>query len=167
MNRPNLPKKLDKSTFDAYYEAYADSALRTAAAILRDDAAAADVVQETFLRVYLNMHKFDDEKKFAPWFYKILVNESKRTFAKRDDVLNIDECREPASYDAAADEYTELYEAMAKLDDKYRLVLILKYLNGCSDKQTAKILNLNLTTAKARIKRGKEKLRSMIAEGEQ
>ena len=84
MAKQKLQIKLNKDSFDIYYQTYANSALRVAAAVVRSDAAAADVVQETFLRVYLNMQKFDNTKDFEPWFYRILINEWKRDLRKKN-----------------------------------------------------------------------------------
>lgn len=58
MAEQKTPLILNKDSFEAYYQKYSGKALRVAAAIVRSDAAAADDVQEAFLRVYLNMHKF-------------------------------------------------------------------------------------------------------------
>ena len=164
MAKQKLQIKLNKDSFDIYYQTYANSALRVAAAVVRSDAAAADVVQETFLRVYLNMQKFDNTKDFEPWFYRILINECKRVLRKKNENTSIDECGEIAC--PVKSEYEYLYEAIGELNKSQRVPIILKYLLGYSDKEVAAILRLNLTTAKARIKRGKEKLKILLAKGE-
>lgn len=165
MNKKRLPP-LNKNTFELYYKAYSESALRISAAMLRNNAAAADAVQEAFMRVYVNMHKFDGSRKFEPWFYRILINECKRTFSKKDtNNVPIEEITKIAQM--PKNEYSELYEAIGLLDVSLRSAIILKYLAGYSEKEVAEILRLNLSTAKSRIKRGKEKLRNIITRGEQ
>lgn len=154
------PLKLDKDSFEVYYQKYSGNALRVAAAVVRSDAAAADVVQETFLRVYLNMHKFDNTKNFEPWFYRILINECRRAYGKKYETAPIEDLSELAQ--PIKTEYDYLYEAIGELKKFQRIPIILHYLSGYSYKEIAVILRLNLTTVKARIKRGKEKLRLIL-----
>ncbi|NMC56306.1 MAG: RNA polymerase sigma factor [Eubacteriaceae bacterium] len=160
MAEQKIPSELNKNSFKAYYEKYAEKALRVAAAVVRSDAAAADVVHEAFLRVYLNMHKFDNTKSFEPWFYRILINECRRAYRKINEAAPIEEYQNLA--EPVKSEYDFLYEAIGQLKKSQRIPIILRYLSGYSDKEVALILRLNLTTVKARIKRGKEKLRLIL-----
>ena len=75
-------KSGDKKAFEELYNIYAEQALRTAMAITKNKASAADAVQEAFIRVYNNINSFDESKPFSPWFYKILVNECNRLLSK-------------------------------------------------------------------------------------
>lgn len=68
----------DWDAFSLLYNQYADYALRVGMAVTRSRANSADAVQETFIRVYRNIDKFDIDKPFKPWFYKILINECRR-----------------------------------------------------------------------------------------
>jgi len=160
MAEQKTPLKLNKDSFEVYYQKYSGNALRVAAAVVRSDAAAADVVQETFLRVYLNMHKFDNTKNFEPWFYRILINECRRAYGRKYETAPIEDLSELAQ--PIKSEYDYLYEAIGELKKSQRIPIILRYLSGYSDKEIAVILRLNLTTVKARIKRGKEKLRLIL-----
>ncbi len=160
MAEQKTPLKLNKDSFEVYYQKHANNALRVAAAVVRSDAAAADVVQETFLRVYLNMHKFDNTKNFEPWFYRILINECRRAYGRKYETSPIEDLSELAQ--PIKSEYDYLYEAIGELKKSQRIPIILRYLSGYSDKEIAVILRLNLTTVKARIKRGKEKLRLIL-----
>ncbi len=160
MAEQKTPVYLNKENFEAYYQKYADNALRVAAAVVGSDAAAADVVQETFLRVYLNMHKFDNTKNFEPWFYRILINECRRAYGRKYEIAELEEYQNLSQ--PPKTEYDYLYEAIHKLKKSQRIPIVLRYLSGYCDKEIALILRLNLTTVKARIKRGKEKLRLIL-----
>jgi RNA polymerase sigma-70 factor (ECF subfamily) len=59
-------------------------------------------------------------------------------------------------------EYEELYNALKKLKDAQRIPIVLKYLSGFTDEETAHILDININTLKSRVHKGKEKLRKII-----
>lgn len=71
-------KKGDQQAFKRLYDSYADYALRTAFAITKNKSDASDIVQETFIKVYRNIESYDGVRPFKPWFYQILINESRR-----------------------------------------------------------------------------------------
>src|SRR5690554_5395654 len=81
----------DQEAFGMLYNKYADYALRVGLAVTKNRANGADAVQETFLRVYRNIHKFDNKKPFKPWFYKILINECRRIMYFSTDALPMEE----------------------------------------------------------------------------
>ena len=62
----------DRESFKLLYDEYFEYAVRVAKAVTRHDGNAADAVQETFIRVYQDIHHYDTKKPFKPWFYRIL-----------------------------------------------------------------------------------------------
>ncbi|WP_405097738.1 RNA polymerase sigma factor [Oceanobacillus sp. FSL H7-0719] len=78
-------KKGNEEAFHTLYDSYVDDAMQTAYAIRKSNRVAADIVQETFIKVYRNIESFVLKKPFKPWFYRILINESRRFFKRRDD----------------------------------------------------------------------------------
>lgn len=169
---PNLifrVKEGDKRAFSILYDIYADYALRVATAITKSAADAADAVQETFIRVYRNIHSFDDTRPFKPWFYRILVNECNRIMKNKSKVILVDEYLENDSATSIEDnyhfeEYEELYDAIGRLNDINRIPVILKYLDDLTEKEIAQILELNLNTVKSRLYRGREQLKRILEE---
>lgn len=157
-----------QDAFEQLYRLYADKAIRTAAAITLNQASAADVVQETFIRVYRNIENYDIEKPFKPWFNRILMNECHRYLRKHSRVIptEIDEQRDlPSESDSYAfDRHGEIYELVQKLDDIHRVPLILKYLNDLADHDIAGILGLNINTVKSRLFKARNKLRDWIVQ---
>lgn len=63
-------------TFSQLMRRHSRRLFRTARAILRDDAAAEDALQEAWLRAYRSMHTFRGEAKLTTWLVRIVVNEA-------------------------------------------------------------------------------------------
>lgn len=157
----------NKEAFKALYDHYAEYALRVAAAITGSPAFAADAVQETFIRVYRNIRSFERDKPFKPWFYRILINECNRFLAQRKKLIPVDFQGENAPSLVQSDrhsfeQYEDLYAAIGKLNDLYRIPIILKYLNELSEKEIADSLDMNVNTVKSRLLKGRQLLKDEL-----
>lgn len=162
----------DESAFRELYDKYAGYALRVAAAVTKSKASAADVVQETFIRVYRNINSFDANQPFKPWFYKILINECNRLMKNIFRTIYFSDYFDNNPHEAYKDpyqfeEYEDLYRAIEGLKGMYRLPLILKYMNGFTENEIADILELNLNTVKSRLFKGRRKLREALEKHEE
>lgn len=159
----------DKESFQHLYNTYAPSAIRTAYAITRHDELAKDAVQETFIRVYRNIDTYKPERPFAPWFYQILTNECMRMLKKESMSSKVnftDAERIPALSVEAFDELSILYNMIQLLEDIHRIPLILKYVEGFTEKEIADILSLNQNTVKSRLYKGRNKLKKTLDEAD-
>lgn len=159
-------KKGDWSAFRRLYDLYFDYAIRVAAAVTNNPTIAADIVQETFIRVYTHIEDFDEERDFKPWFYRILINECRRYLKKYAKVvpMEVDEQRIKATKSNwhKFEEYADLYEALQSLDDHHRIPLILKYIHDLTEMEIALALNLHLNTVKSRLYKAKRKLKGIL-----
>lgn len=158
----------DTQAFRVLYDRYFDYAIRTATIIMHhNESYAADVVQETFIRVYQNIHLYHVDRPFKPWFYRILINECNRLLKKNgkvvsvgDFVLQHEESALPETHYFV--EYEELYNAIQKLEPHNRVPIILKYLNGFKEKEIADMLEVNINTIKSRLFKGRQKLKGFL-----
>lgn len=156
--------------FKKLYERYSEFAIRNAYLIVKEHNGVKDAVQEAFVRVYRNLHKFDSSKPFKPWFYRILVNECYRYLEKNGRVTPVEQ--EIAEMNASEEDFSvefdhqeELEEALHQLDEKYRTVLVLKYLNGFSEQEISDITREERTTVKSRLYKARKRLRSILEGG--
>jgi RNA polymerase sigma-70 factor (ECF subfamily) len=161
----------DSGAFRLLFDAYADQALRFASAYVRNSDQAKDIVQETFIRVYRNIGSFDAEKPFEPWFYRILTNECLRFLGKgRNADVPLESVENQVAYAGnAACEFEEagtLTGIIGTLEDMYRIPLILMYLEGFTEQEIAKILELNVNTVKSRLYKTRKRLREALAREE-
>lgn len=150
----------DAVAFHDFYEEYAGRAIRTAIAITKQPELAKDAVQETFLRVYRSIHQYETRYSFNTWFYRILTNECFRLLKREAPFVNTQEIDiEQFSGHSSFTNSLDLYDLLQSLDDRYRIPLILKYVNGFTEKELATILQLNQNTVKSRLFKGRQKLK--------
>lgn len=135
--------------------------------------AAQDIVQDVFLKVYVNLNGFDSNLKFSSWLYRIAHNETinhwrrnkKRksndvSWDKNEALKNIirdDYDTEQEVYQKITNE--QLLEVIERLDEKYRTVLVLNYLEGKSYQEIADILNKPIGTVGTLLNRAKKVLK--------
>lgn len=157
-------KKGDKESFRHFYNAYSESAVRTATAITRNREMAKDAVQETFIRVYRQIGSYNPELSFDPWFYRILTNECLRLLNKDAPLskFNPDLENDPSLSEESFDQLSDLYATIQSLDDAHRIPLILKYIKGFSEKEIAAILSLNQNIVKSRLFKGRKRLKEQL-----
>lgn len=126
-----------------------------------------DIVQETFIKIHLNLHQFQ-EGKFTTWLYQITLNVIRDHYRKKQREWRIlkkaaDEERIwlPKNFYFAEDNHETLHEAIKQLDEKYRVPIILFYFHDQSYEEIALILKLKLPAVKTRMHRGRGKLKEM------
>ncbi|GKV56909.1 RNA polymerase subunit sigma-24 [Sporosarcina sp. NCCP-2222] len=127
-----------------------------------------DVTQEVFIKLYRFLPQFN-QQRFTTWLYKITLNATRdyyrkegREKEKREKIVsNRFDSSEPSAEDQVFlfEEDRELHEAMVRLDEKYRIPLILFYFQDVSYQQIADILNMTMPAVKTRIFRAKELLK--------
>lgn len=131
---------------------------------LRDVEEAHDLTQEIFVKLYRNLSRFDAERPFDPWFWKLAANTSINYRRKRVPLP-----AEPAE-DAVDPRQTMqahdpvLVEALAQLDPAYRLPVLLHYYADLSLEQVSQSLNLSVAAIKSRLHRARAQLRNSLAE---
>ena len=156
----------NSEAFEALYRLHADRALRAAAAIVGDRMTAADAVQETFVRVYRHIGKYDASRPFRSWFYTILANECHRSMKKQLKTIPVDfeeTKQEPAELDAYPfEEEDALYRLVRELEEPFRLPIVLKYANDLTDQEIADAMDLNVNTVKSRLHKAKKKLKAWL-----
>lgn len=159
-------KKGNQLAFKKLYNSYADYALRTVYAITRNHNHSADIVQETFIKVYRNINKFDEKRSFKPWFYQILLNESRRYMKRQNKQATAVESDELIDYlhkqNSDYENYDNLEQALDQLSEMHRTVLTLKYMNEFTEREIAQMLELNVNTVKSRLYKGRQRLKTII-----
>lgn len=137
-------------------------AVRTAYLITRDWATAEDAAQEGFIRAYRALGSFRPGSPFAPWLYRIVVNEARRAVARAGRVPT--EPLDPERLGAAPgpERKAELWAAVDSLDEDHRLVLILKYFKGFAEAEIAAILELRQSTVKSRLYVARQRLLALL-----
>ncbi len=132
-----------------------------------DETVADDLAQETFLKAYRNLRQFHGEGKFSTWLYKIAYNEFRAWARSRREHENIDDIgHEPSeeSHQASHDFKKDLNRAMLHLSLEERSAVICCSMHGMTHPEAAEVLGWPLGTVKTHLLRGKEILRTKLAE---
>jgi RNA polymerase sigma-70 factor (ECF subfamily) len=153
---------------------------RVARGIVRDDAEAEDIVQETYVRAFTHLTSFRGAAELATWLTRIAMNEALGRLRRRrpradlaeleaagaDDTRVIPFPTAPASPEAEtsrAEARRLLEQCIDALPGHLRLVLILRDVEGLSAEATAAQLGIRPETAKTRLHRARRRLRDALA----
>lgn len=154
----NLVEKAKQKDADAFTELmqlYLKDMYRTALAILLQDEDAADAVQDTILTCWESLSTLKSPQYFKTWMTRILIHNCYRIRKYVKSQKPLEACEEPSAWD----EYNlELKEALASLDEKYRIVMTLFYSEGYRIHEIAEILKIPKSTVQTRLHRGRKKL---------
>ncbi len=158
----------DPGAFDLLFEACIGRVYRLAAAVLRDEEDAEDAVQETLLRVFRQFKSYRREASFETWLTAITVNVC-RDHLRRQKLrrtISLEWLRERADPDKpglaeAVDQCLQghvLWKLVERMDEKYRLPLLLVYQENLPVAEVARALNLPVRTVYARLQHAYDEL---------
>ena len=153
-------------TLHRLVDAYQTELKRLCFICLKDRMLAEDAVQETFMKVYRKMDALRPELNEKAWLYKIAVNccrDMRRSawFKRVNRRVTPDLLPDPAA-PPPSDEAIDLNRAIARLNDKQREVILLRYYQGFSEAEIADILRLSQSSVSGRLKRAKEQLQALL-----
>jgi RNA polymerase sigma-70 factor (ECF subfamily) len=171
----------DRHAFDELCRRHSPLVKRRIFAIVRNREDAEDALQETLLRAYTHLDTFRHACKFSTWLVSIGINAALMLLRKRKTrkEQHIDlRCEESGEREGA--EYADLSLDPERLHARSEIVLVVRreverlrptlrsmiehyYEDECSLEKSAKALNISLSTAKARLMRGKQKLRRHLS----
>ena len=144
---------------------------------VNDYQSAEDLLQETFLRLYKNKHYYKEVAKFSTWIYTIAGNLAKTELRRRKrrnifsinnytednrDFEIVDENMTPDREVESTNLTKHIHDAMEKLPEVFKEVLLLRDVQGLEYDEIAEIPETPLGTVKSRINRGRAKLASML-----
>lgn len=172
-------KKGDQNAYADIVDLYKDKIYRLCYRMLGNRHEAEDIAQEAFIRAYVNIHTYNPNMKFSSWLYRIATNLAIDKIRKKKPDAYLDEeisgtdgltmYSQLSSNEASPEETLESMElqetvqkAIEKLPEKYRSVIVLKYIEDLSLQEISEILDLPLGTVKTRIHRGREALRKHL-----
>ena len=151
---------MDKASYEQLYMELLPGMYRLAQGILHHPADAQDAVQQAALNVWRHIDRLKDDRARA-YIARAVINEARniqRERMRQYPVERIDHRAQSTAPDPS------LREAMDALPENLRLPLLLKYMEGYSEKETAKILHITLPSLKARLYRARRRLERELRE---
>lgn len=134
---------------------------------------AEDMMQETFVSVWKSIGTYREEAKFSTWLFQIASNhclmqkrkDSRRPQVSLDVTIHPDFSADPSVVYDKNDLKQKLDAALARLPESYRVVYVLKDVEGFRSQEIADMLGLSLPNVKARVLRARQKLQVALKGG--
>lgn len=162
--------------FSILVKRYEAKMMRYARKFLITQGDAEDLVQDVFLKAYVNIQSFDTSRRFSPWLYRIAHNTFINAIKKRgeevpffdvDTLFPHPTTNETGESDLERKELkTKLDISLNKLPPKYREPLVLHYFEELSYKEIAEVLRIPVSTVGVRLRRGKNVMKKLYDEHE-
>jgi RNA polymerase sigma-70 factor (ECF subfamily) len=173
-----LAKSDDKEAFELLVRRHQSRVFAVAGGILRNKEDVEDVAQQVFVKAYFSLKRFDQRAAFSTWLYKITVNECWDVLRKRkvrpllyESDLSEEQAHEYNGFSekATVPDVSDRLEArerveklLVDLDERDRLMLILKEVQGFSVEEIAEILDINGNTVKVRLFRARRRITEKV-----
>ena len=175
----NRSKRGDVDAFRHLVERHQGYAFALAFRLVCDEETAKDVVQESFIRIWKHLHKYDPAVRFTTWLYRIVVNLSfdhlKMDMRRKRVIENEQEWEERIGVDNTVAEQDLVNRDLAErirrvatlLPLKQRLVFVLRDLHDLSVQETADVLAMTSGSVKANLSYARQTIRRKMEQLDQ
>lgn len=159
---------------EALVREYEAGVFRLALSILGDPAEAHEVTQETFLSALRALPSYREQKSFKAWLYTIALNQSRSHLRKRKTlerlrasltaIFRLETEKQVSPEEAAIQNEKEaaLWRSINQLDERHRIVLVLRYFHELSVIEISEVLSVNEGTIHSRLHSARTKLRDSL-----
>lgn len=161
----------DTDIFRLIVERYEPKLMRYSLYLLKDYDAASDVVQDTFIKAYMNLRSFKLKKPFSPWIYRILHNGAMNAIKankKTYSLSAVDEIGDNFLIKFDTDKVLDkkllnkkVRRCLSSIDIKYQEILELSFFENLKYEEISDILHIPTSTVGVRIRRAKEMLKKV------
>jgi len=162
----------DRAAFQLLFETYKDKVFSIAVYSSGDRALADDITQQIFLKLFTAIRQFRGESEFTTWLYRLVVNACLDERRRRRRLLPWGESvamrkageRKPQEKQYARREVSEAVQAaIGELKPKFRLPILLKYIEGLSYEEIASVMGCSKGTVASRLNRGHSQLAKRLS----
>jgi RNA polymerase sigma-70 factor (ECF subfamily) len=171
-------KQGDLNALEILVTRYQTQAVRAAYLVLYDRGSAEDVAQTAFVKAAERIHQFDENRPFAPWFFRMVVNDALKVAQKQRHILSLDDLDEPTARladwltDSAPPPEQQLEEkeicenllhAIHSLPPEQRAVIVMQYYLNLSEAELSAKMERPLSTIKWWLRDARKRLRDLLA----
>ena len=168
----------DQGAYIELVERYTEKAHNLAVRITRSREDAEEILQDVFITVFNKIDSFKGESAFSSWLYRVTVNTAFMKLRKRKKHASVeldeslpstngwtmdrsDSC--DINYMTSRHQLRqELEQAISKLPDEYKLIFVLRDVDGLSNQEVGEVLSLSVPAVKSRLHRSRSMLRKRL-----
>jgi RNA polymerase sigma-70 factor (ECF subfamily) len=163
----------DKGKYALLTRKYNQRLYRISKGYLKDESEIEDVMQDSYVKAFQSLSKFENKSQFSTWLTRILINEclqrlrkDKKEYAMdvNDDyeTMKIMDHDNPEKRSLNKELKALLERAISNLPDKYRLIFLMREIEKMSIEETCSALDISEANVKVRLSRAKEMLRNTL-----
>ncbi|RPI94255.1 MAG: RNA polymerase sigma factor [Chloroflexi bacterium] len=164
----------NEAALEMFVRQYETSVFRLALSIVGDSAEASEITQETFIAALRSLPAYQEKKSLKAWLYTIALNRSRSHLRKRrvferlratlTTILQIETEKQVLPEEAViqSEKEAQIWRALNELDERHRIVVILRYFHELSVTEISEILSVHEGTIHSRLHSAREKLRSTL-----
>jgi len=164
----------NEAAIESFVRGYEAGVFRLALSITSDPADAHEITQETFIAALRSLHSYQERKSFKAWLYTIALNQSRSHLRKRKVFerlrsastvlfrLEVQKQTSPEDTVIQSEKEAAIWSALGKLDERHRIVVILRYFQELPVSEISEILNVNEGTIHSRLNTARERLRDAL-----
>jgi RNA polymerase sigma-70 factor (ECF subfamily) len=167
----------DEKAFTELVNRYEDTVYRFAFNVCRNEDMASETLSDTFVNVYRKLNTFDNRSKFSTWLYSIVTNNclmKRRSKKSRSHFIPLENEQVDSEHltgtavtpidSLLEDERKEVLDkAILKLPLDYRIVFVMRDIEGLPASEVSKILGISVPAVKSRLFRAREFLRTYLS----
>lgn len=163
----NGEQSAQMEVYNLYYKAMYNTSLR----IVKHEAEAEDIMQESFLSAFTKIDSYNEEGSFGSWLKRIVINNSLTAYHKskrleeqplEDHMYKVSEDDEVNHVDFSSLRAQEVVDAMNNLKTSYRQSLSLHLIEGYDYEEISEIMNVSYANSRTMVSRAKESLRVIL-----
>jgi RNA polymerase sigma-70 factor (ECF subfamily) len=169
----------DKNSYALLVDAYSERIINYLARMTGNRYEAEELAQEAFVRAYCALRSYNPQFKFSTWLFKIATNLCINHLKKRQRVIRVDDYQDedgqpawvlpdvrsygsPAAMTEQRELQRQVQEAINQLSPAYRIVVVLRHVQGLSYQEIADVIDLPIGTVKSRLGRGRARLAILL-----
>ena len=171
----------DRAEFARLVETYSPMIYRLGLKMLNNPQDAEDILQETFIKAYKHIAKFDGRSNVSTWLYRIATNEALMSLRRKlpeatsfenpsmydtepqEPLQIVDFCCLPEEEFLTSEGRARLDEAAERLPANLRVVFVLRDIEGLSTRETSEVLDISEMAVKTRLSRARLRLREDLS----
>lgn len=164
-NLVNKAKEGNIDSFGILYETYSKDMYKFAYYYLGSSVLAEDCISECVLIAFEKIGTLKKASAFKSWLFKILYNCCNKALTEKirsRETVELSEVRELGAYEEDLSESLSLKNALSRLTEEERTIIVLRYSAGYTSKEIGKLLEMKDSTVRSKLMRSTDKLRDML-----